>query len=122
MLNSEFICIIVTVQSNLGNWGKRVNFGNGVDEIQQKYEREREKVWERKFWIFGNGIIEIPVDQETNCSNAITEIGEKNLWQCHCWKWEEKKIVIAEITCEELKKNVLRLQYFHNKSQVISYY
>ena len=94
MLNSEFICIIVTVQSNLGNWGKRVNFGNGVDEIQQKYEREREKVWERKFWIFGNGIIEIPVDQETNYSNAITEIGEKNLWQlwqCHCWKWEEKK-------------------------------
>ena len=50
--NSEFICIIiVTVQSNLGNWGKRVNFGNGVAEIQQKYEREREKAWERKFWI-----------------------------------------------------------------------
>ena len=50
--NSEFICIIiVTVQSNLGNWGKRVNFGNGVAEIQQKYEREREKVGERKFWI-----------------------------------------------------------------------
>ena len=33
-----------------------------------------------------------------------------------------KKIVVAEITCEELKKNVLRLQYFHNKSQVISHY
>ena len=25
------------------------NFGNGVAEIQQKYEREREKVGERKF-------------------------------------------------------------------------
>ena len=49
--NSEFICIIVIVQSNLGNWGKRVNFGNGVAEIQKKYEREREKTWERKFWI-----------------------------------------------------------------------
>ena len=115
LLNSEFMCIIVTVQSNLGNWGKRVNFGNGVDEIQQKYEREREKVWERKFWIFGNGIIEIPVDQETNYSNAITEIGEKNLWQlwqCHCWKWEEKKIVIAEITCEELKKKCATFTIF----------
>ena len=47
LLNLEFICIIVTVQSYLGNWGKRVNFGNVVAEIQQKYERERE----RKFWI-----------------------------------------------------------------------
>ena len=51
LLNSEFICVIDTVSSYLGNWGKRVNFGNGVAEIQQKYEREREKVGERKFWI-----------------------------------------------------------------------
>ena len=28
---------------------KRVNFNIGVAEIQQKYEREREKVRERKF-------------------------------------------------------------------------
>ena len=33
-----------------------------------------------------------------------------------------KKIVVAEITCEELKKKVLYLQYFYNKSQVIIYY
>ena len=51
LLNLEFICVIGTVPSYLGNWGKRVNFGNGVAEIQQKYEREREKVGERKFWI-----------------------------------------------------------------------
>ena len=38
-----------TVSSYLGNRGKRVNFGNGIAEIQQKYEREREKVGERKF-------------------------------------------------------------------------
>ena len=31
-------------------------------------------------------------DQETNCGNAIAENGRK------------KKIVVAEITCEELKK------------------
>ena len=51
LLNLEFICVIGTVPSYLGNWEKRVNFGNGVAEIQQKYERERKKVGERKFWI-----------------------------------------------------------------------
>ena len=49
LLNPEFIYVIGTVSSYLGNWGKRVNFGNGVAKIQQKYEREREKVGERKF-------------------------------------------------------------------------
>ena len=48
LLNPEFICIIGTVTSYLGNWGKRVNFGNGVAEIQQKYERERERKSGRK--------------------------------------------------------------------------
>ena len=49
LLNLEFICIIGVVPTYLGKWGKRVNFSNGVAEIQQKYEREREKVGERKF-------------------------------------------------------------------------
>ena len=51
MLNPEFICVIGTVSSYLGNWGKRVNFSNGIAEIQQKYEREEEKCGERKCWI-----------------------------------------------------------------------
>ena len=51
LLNSKFICVIDTVTTYLGKWGKRVNFSNSVAEIQQKYEREREKVRERKFWI-----------------------------------------------------------------------
>ena len=51
MQNSEFICVIDIVPIYLGKWGKRVNFGNGVAEFQQKYERERKKVGERKFWI-----------------------------------------------------------------------
>ena len=51
LLNLEFISVIDTVLTYLGKWGKRVNFGNGVAKIQQKYEREREKVGERKFWI-----------------------------------------------------------------------
>ena len=43
------------------------------------------------------------------CGNGITEIGGKiffvaiGLWQCHCQKWEEKKIVVAEIW-EVIKK------------------
>ena len=75
LLNPEFICIIDTVTSYLGNWGKRVNFGNGVAEIQQKYERE--KKWEREKW----GILVITLLKflltETNCGNAIAEIEEK---------------------------------------------
>ena len=48
LLNSEFICVVGTVSTYLEKWGKIVNFGNSVAEIQQKYEREREKVGERK--------------------------------------------------------------------------
>ena len=64
-------------------------------EFRQRCCRNSTKVWERKrekILNFGNGIIEIPADQETNCGNAIAENGRK------------KKIVVAEITCEELKK------------------
>ena len=57
MLNPEFICVIGTVPSYLENCGKRVNFGNGVAEIQQKYERERGR---EKILNFGNVITEIP--------------------------------------------------------------
>ena len=80
-------------------------------EFRQRCCRNSTKVWERKrekILNFGNGIIEIPADREINCGNTIAEIGKKNflwqLWQCHCRKWEEKKIVVAEITCEEFKK------------------
>ena len=47
------------------------------------------------------------------------------LWQCHCRKWEEKKIVVAEIWGGIKKISVtstIFLQHFHNKSHVISYY
>ena len=37
-----------------------MNFGNTVAKIQQKYEREREKVGERECMNFGNVITEIP--------------------------------------------------------------
>ena len=60
LLNSKFICVIGTVPTYLGNWWEKVNFGNTVVEIQQKYEREREKVGERECMNFGNVITEIP--------------------------------------------------------------
>ena len=37
------------------------------------------------------------------------------LWQCHCRKWEEKKIMVAEITCEELKKKSATFTIFSQK-------
>ena len=67
-----------------------MNFGNTIAEIQQKYEREREKVGERECMNFGNVIIEIPATRsacpsvcavcakkKTNCGNTIAEIGEE---------------------------------------------
>ena len=50
MQEIEFIWDIGTVNSYLENWGKRMNFGNSVTEIQQKYEREREKTGEREIF------------------------------------------------------------------------
>ena len=51
--------------------------------------------------------------KKVECGNGIAEIGKLffwQLWQCHCQKWEEKKIVVVEITCEGLKKKC----YIHN--------
>ena len=82
LLNSEFICIIGTVSSYLGNLGKKVNFGNGVAEIQQKYEREREKVGERKFWI---SVITLPKFLLPKPANRVGVKCPKGnqLLQCH---------------------------------------
>ena len=127
LLNPEFICVIGTTPTYLGKWEKRVNFGNGVAEIQQKYEREREKVGERKFWIL---IMWLPkfllseptarvcavcskcevLKKETNCGNAIAEIGEKKLWQlwqCHCRKWEGKKKIEVGALSDTTKMKAL---------------
>ena len=104
-------------------------------------ERKR-KSGREKFFIFGNTITKIPSAQ--TCyrvgARSVSARKENQLWQWHCRirrffffffgncgnaivENGRKKIVVAKITCEELKKKkVLRLQYFHNKSQVISYY
>ena len=102
-------------------------------EFRQRCCPNSTKVWERKrekILNFGNGITEIPADQETNCGNAIAEIGEKKICgncgnaiaengrkkkNSGCWNhmWGIKKKSVT---------STIFLQYFHNKSQVISYY
>ena len=91
-------------------------------KFQQKYEREREKVGERKFGISTMALPKFLLPKKltkTNCGNDIVEIGGKKilwqLWQCHCRKWEGKK----KSGCRNLggikkKKKVLRTQYFYN--------
>ena len=59
LLNSKLIGVIGTVSTYLAIWGKRVNCGNIIAEIQQKLEREI-KSRREKFLIFGNGIAAIP--------------------------------------------------------------
>ena len=92
--NLNFICIIGTVKSYLGLWGKRVNFGITIAEIQQKVWERRRKRGREKMLNFGNVNIKIPLPGyevcvecpkwkekkilwQTNCGNAIAEIGGK---------------------------------------------
>ena len=109
---------------------KRVNFSSGVAEIQQKYEREREKVRE-KILNFRNHITEIIAAQTcwpTGCEVCSKcEVPKGNqLWKCLCRNRGKKicgnaiaenggkKIVVAEIWEGILKKKVLCPQYFYN--------
>ena len=66
-----------------------MNFGNSIAEIQQKYEREREKVGERECMNFGNVITEIPAARST-CTSVCAV----------CLKWDvpKKKKPIVAIT------------------------
>ena len=57
-----------------------MNFGNTIAEIQQKYEREREKVGERECMNFGNVITEIPAVQSVCLSVCAV-----------CSKWDVLK-------------------------------
>ena len=66
--------------------------------------------------------------KEINCGNAIAKIGKEKkkfvaivAMPLPKMKGKKKRIVVAEIW-GGIKKKILRLQYFHNKSQVISYY
>ena len=131
LLNSKFICVISTVPTYLGEWGERVNFGNTVAEIQQKYERERQKVGERECMNFGNVITKIPAAWSACpsvcavCSKWDVLKKKNQLWQCIAEIGEEKKIMVTKIW-GGIKKisatSIIFLQHFHNKSHVISCY
>ena len=90
-------------------------------ELRQYHCRNSTKVGERKIksrsekiLIFGNTIIKIPSAHtcypsgclKCECVQGKPNVGKKKLAivAMRCQKWEEKKIVVAEITCEELKK------------------
>ena len=86
LLNSKFIYVIGTIPTYLGKWAEKVNFGNIVAEIQQKYEREREKVGERECMNFRNVITEIPAARSA-CPSVCAL----------CLKWDvlKKKPIVA---------------------------
>ena len=92
--NLKLICVIGIVQTYLGFWGERLNFGITVAEIQPKVWERRRKRWREKMLNFGNGDTEFPMPNsaawvcvecpkwkgkkkicQTNCGNAIAEIG-----------------------------------------------
>ena len=94
MQNQKLICVIGTVQSYLGFWGERLNFDITVAEIQPKVWERRRKRWREKMLNFGNDDTEFPLPSsaarawsawsekekkkkfwQTNCGNAIAEIG-----------------------------------------------
>ena len=79
-----------------------MNFGNTVAEIQQKYEREREKVGERECMNFSNVITEIPIARSA-CPSV---------WAV-CLKWDvltKKKIQLWQYQCRNGgKKNFVAM-------------
>ena len=52
--NLNLICFIGTVESYLGFWGERLNFGITIAEIQPKVWDRRRKRWREKMLNFGN--------------------------------------------------------------------
>ena len=46
--NLNLICVIGTVETYLGFWGERLNFGIAIAEIQPKSMREKKKKVERE--------------------------------------------------------------------------
>ena len=130
--------------------GERLNFSNIVAEIVRKvWERRKmsDVMGREKKMNFDNEIIEIHV-LPSSCPWSAPPVHAKGiarivyqLWQSSCRNCRElrekiwivatklpkmggkkKVIVVAKILGRNKKKKMLRPQYFHNKSQVISCY
>ena len=121
--NLKLICVIRTVQTYLEFWGGKLNFGITITEIQPKVWERRRKRWREKMLNFGNGdtkftmpnsvvrVWEVCVEclkwkekkniWQTNCGNAIAEIGKKKI--CNNYSngiaenWGKKKKSGSEI-------------------------
>ena len=99
-------------------------------------EKDREKEEEFRQHCYRNSSAQIPAraKKKNNCGNAIAEIGKKKnlvivamelpkmkkkkknwmeLWQCHCRKWEEKKILLPKSGKNFLKKCYVH-KFFYN--------
>ena len=59
--NWKLICVIGTIQSYLGFWRERLNFGITVAEIQPKVWERRRKRWREKMLNFSNSDTEFPL-------------------------------------------------------------
>ena len=59
--NRKLICVIGTIQSYLGFWGERLNFGITVAKIQPKVWGRIRKRWREKMLNFGNGDTKFPL-------------------------------------------------------------
>ena len=80
--NLNLICVIGTVETYLGLWGERLNFGIIIAEIQPKVWERRRKKWREKMLNFGN------VDTEISLPNSAACVWEVCV---ECPKWKEKK-------------------------------
>ena len=93
-----------------------LNFGNGDTEFLVPNSTTR-------VWV--HGVPEVKRKKknwQTNCGNAIAEIGKKKIVTIVAMALPKMGGKMWFRNLGRVKKKVLRSQYFHNKSHVISYY
>ena len=115
----NFICVIGTVESYLGLWENRVNFGITIAKIQQKVWERRRKRGREKMLNFGNVNTEIPLPN--SCCLGVkcawsTQSEKKKLWQTNCGNAiaEIRKKKIVTIVAMALPKMGKKKKWFWN--------
>ena len=66
--NLNLICVIGTVETYLGFWGERLNFGITIAKIQPKVWERIRKRWREKMLNFGN------VNTEITLPNSVARV------------------------------------------------
>ena len=119
--NLNLICVIGTVESYLGFWGERINFGITIAEIQPKVWERRRKSGERKCWISATWIPKflcpILLPESYVLCAQVWSAKKKQLRQCHYRNREKKENIFLVIVAMELpkmgKKNWMELWQCH---------